>query len=304
MELTYSDLCEKFGEEKKKGNRKTRQFERWRKNYLIEKIEGKNRYNVRELSLYEKTKDQLYFNYQQIIEPMVYEMLLHSKVHDYHLLISPMDFMLQLGLVNSNYKLIKYNDALVDRLAHLTTARRQDVENYQYEVSKLNKRTIKTVLDAMQKHDLVRYNMVFIKKIKTDKDETIEEVMSPKETTELLNKRKKISNLLFGKDYFYIDKEDKKRVNEELKRQLGISNYYDVYDIILNKKGIKNDIKNNNYTFADGISLTNVKNQARINKSKQGKLKEIPTLIKQDMTQKLIDLSTEEYTREQLKKGK
>lgn len=243
----------------------------------------------------------MYFNYQQLIEPMIYELLLHSKVEDYHLIISPMDFMIQLGLVNSNYKLIKYNDTLTNRLAHLTTARKQDVEDYQYEISKLNKRTIKTVLDAMQKHDLIRYSNVFIKKINTKDGHSIECVMTPKETAELLNKRKNISKKMFNKDYFYITKEEKYKVNEILKKELQITNYYNVYDIILNKDGIKNDIKNKEYTFADMISLTNVKNQVRINKSQQGKLKEIPILIKQNMTQKLIDLSTEKETMIKLK---
>lgn len=300
MELNYTQLCEKFNEEKKKGNRRTRQFERWRKNYSIEKIEGKNKYNVRELSLYEKTKDQLYFNYQQIIEPMIYELLSNSKDNDYELTISPMDFMLQLGLVNSNYKLIKYNDALVDRLAQLTTSRRQDVEDYQYEISKLNKRVIKTVLDAMERHDLIKYSTTFIKKIIVD-NQTLEINMSAKETSELLDKRKKISKELFGKDYFYISKNDKKIVNERLKKELDITNYYDVYNIILNKEGIKSDMINNDYTFADRISLTNARNQVKINKSSQGKLKEIPILIKQNMTEKLIDLSTEEETRKKLR---
>lgn len=297
--LTYSQLCEKFGEKRKDGGKRTRQFERWRKNYSIEKMEKKNKYIVKELSLYEKTKDQLYFNYQQYVEPMIYELLLNNE-EDYQLTISPMDFMLQLGLVNSNYKLIKYNDVLADRLAQLITARKQDVEDYQYEVSKLNKRVIKNVLDAMERHDLIKYSTTFIKKVVVD-DIIVEQIMSPKETADLLDKRKKISKSMFGKDYFYITKEDKKTVNSILKDELNITNYYDVYNIILNKDGIRDDIVNLEYTFADKISLTNAKNQIKINKSKQGKLKEIPTNIKQNMTQKLIDLSTEVNTREQLK---
>lgn len=303
MELSYAQLCEKFNEEKKKGNRKTRQFERWRKNYSIEKIEGKNKYNVRKLSLYEKTKDQLYFNYQQLIEPMVYDLLLNSKGElqdECRLIISPMDFMLRLGLVNSNYKLIKYNDELVERLAKLTTARKQDVEDYQYEISKLNKRVIQTVLDAMVKHDLIQYSKVFVKKIIND-DTSVEQIMTPRETAELLDIRKKISKELFNKDYFYIDKNDKKIVNNILKEKLNISNYYEVYDIILNENGIEQDILNNEYTFADRISLTNARNQIKINKSTQGKLKEIPILIKQNMTHKLIDISTEKVTEKELK---
>ena len=165
-----------------------------------------------------------------------------------------------------------------------------DINKYQREVDKLNKRTIKDVLNSMKSKDLIWYYDKFVKKILTSDNIIVESLMTNEETSELLTERRNISKALYGKEYELLEDNIKKNnVNIEVKKRLGLISYYSVYEIILNQQGICEDVKNNNYFYANQQQLANVKNQIRINKSKQGDLKLINQMQKEIITNRIIN---------------
>lgn len=299
MELNYKQLCLFFNEDVKKSNARSRQFEKWRKTYSIEKLEGKNLYLVRPLNKGELTQTQLYFNYKQILEPMIYEVLSQEKMSEttHSLIISPLDFMIKLGLANDYYKVIKFNEDAKQLIFDDTNISNNEINEFQREVDKLNKRTIKDVLDSMVKKDLIFYNTKFMKKFYSEDGSIIESLMSNEEVSELLSIRRSISKELFDKEYELLEDNFKRNVvNNKIKATLGMINYYSVYELILNNNGIQEDIKDNNYTYANRKQIVNAKNQIRINKSSQGYLKLINQVAKELITERLID---EQYYRKE-----
>lgn len=297
LQLNYKQLCEYFNEEPKKSNARSRQFEKWRKTYSIEKMEGKNFYLVRQLNKGELSQTQLYFNYKQILEPMIYDVLSQEKMSEatHSLIISPLDFMIKLGLANDYYKVVKFNEDAKHIIFDDTNISTNEINNFQREVDKLNKRTIKDVLDSMVKKDLLIYNNKFVKKFYSNDGSIIENIMSNEEIAELITVRRNISKELYNKEYELLEDNLKRNnVNNKIKETLGFINYYSVYELILNNNGIVEDIQKNNYTYANKKQIINTKNQIRINKSSQGDLKLINQMAKEIITERLID---EKYIR-------
>lgn len=290
--VTYKQLCDKFNEKPKNSGARSRQFERWKKTYYINKVDGKNQYYFRPLNEGELNEKQLYFNYRQILEPMIYKLLSEEKNSEttHSLIISPLDLMIKLGLVNNYYKEVRFNENKRQNIFQDTEILSMDINKYQREVDKLNKRTIKDVLNSMKSKDLIWYYDKFVKKILTSDNIIVESLMTNEETSELLTERRNISKALYGKEYELLEDNIKRNnVNIEVKKRLGLISYYSVYEIILNQQGICEDVKNNNYFYANQQQLANVKNQIRINKSKQGDLKLINQMQKEIITNRIIN---------------
>jgi hypothetical protein len=68
-----------------------------------------------------------------------------------------------------------------------------------------------------------------------------------------------------------------------------IKAHYDLYNIIINEVGIRQDIVGMNYTYKELDSGVNRESVNKINKSNQGDLRKIDAFVKELLTQLLID---------------
>lgn len=298
MVMNYTELCSFFNEEKQKSRKKELQFNRWRKEYSIVKIEGKNQYAVRKLLTVEqarKLSEKKRYSYVQVIEPIIYDLLKNAKTNEVtgYYVVKPVELMENIGLTNVLYP--RLNDENIFKRAMteygLTS---KDLNNFKKEVYSLNDRTIKRVLTAMFKKDLLTWNKVFAVRIGN-----VEKTLSPHETTALQNLRKNLSFARYGKDFFALEDEQKGEINEDIKQQLGYDSYYLVYEMTLNHEGIVDDIARGNYTYATNKMLVNEQTKLKIKQSTQGELKGIDDKDVNKMVDVFIDtVNAELYLKE------
>lgn len=302
---TYKELCELLNEEQKRSNQRTKQFEKWRRKYKIEKVENKNTYTIRPLTLQEKEVISKKCSYQQYIEPMLYKLLLKSKTKsvDYSML----DLMYDLYLVNGNYIDAKYK-ANQTILCDYFNWDNKSLNDYTFETYKMFKRIIKDIFKSMQSRDIITVSEVYMKvnKFSVDNVEKISvEKMKDSEIAQLMKYRRIYTNEKYQCDkYENLSYYKKQKVDEFVAKKMNMSWYYTNYHIILNKYGVKDVVKNNNYEFKDLGKLVNDNIQNKINKSVQGDLKNIVRMQKLSITDTLINKQTKDGLCKRIIKGK
>lgn len=302
---TYKELCELLNEEQKRSNQRTKQFEKWRRKYKIEKVENKNTYTIRPLTLQEKEVISKKCSYQQYIEPMLYKLLLKSKTKsvDYSML----DLMYDLYLVNGNYIDAKYK-ANQTILCDYFNWDNKSLNDYTFETYKMFKRIIKDIFKSMQSRDIITVSEVYMKvnKFSVDNVEKISvEKMKDSEIAQLMKYRRIYTNEKYQCDkYKNLSYYKKQKVDEFVAKKMNMSWYYTNYHIILNKYGVKDVVKNNNYEFKDLGKLVNDNIQNKINKSVQGDLKNIVRMQKLSITDTLINKQTKDGLCKRIIKGK
>lgn len=301
---TYKELCELLNEEQKRSNQRTKQFEKWRRKYKIEKVENKNTYTIRPLTLQEKEVISKKCSYQQYIEPMLYKLLLKSKTKsvDYSML----DLMYDLYLVNGNYIDAKYK-ANQTILCDYFNWDNKSLNDYTFETYKMFKRIIKDIFKSMQSRDIITVSEVYMKvnKFSVDNVEKISvEKMKDSEIAQLMKYRRIYTNEKYQCDkYENLSYYKKQKVDEFVAKKMNMSWYYTNYHIILNKYGVKDVVKNNNYEFKDLGKLVNDNIQNKINKSVQGDLKNIVRMQKLSITDTLINKQTKDGLCKRIIKG-
>ena len=151
MEMNYGELCDFFKEEKKRSGRTRQlQFNRWRKEYNIDKIEGKNRYIVKrktykEIKVYNSKRKNAQF--ATLLTPIIYTTLMNSEenVLDLPILEKQMAF----SLVNSKFA-----------LSHKVIAEEigvdvKDLCAFKEAIWKMNNRTMNNVINSMVKKHII-----------------------------------------------------------------------------------------------------------------------------------------------------
>lgn len=303
----YNDLCLFFEENQfKNGGSKHRQFERWRKNYNIEKVPNKNEYILYELTKVELNNEQKYFSYQQYIEPMLYKLLLKSKEENHKINYSITDLMYALYLVNSDYKYAKYNQKDFSEL--LTGTYDLELDDYMYETYKMIKRIILKILDSMVKKDMIHYTKILMKANKYFSNGeyfTKIQEMSNKEIQSLITLRSNLS-VINGeqKEFLKLPYYKRKEINKKIAEEMNISYYFETFEIVINKEGLARTIKNNSYSYNQLGIIINNNMQIKINKSLQGDLKNIIKENKELYTDALINRNKDYKLREKIKNGK
>lgn len=294
----YKELCELMDENFKKSNERTRQFERWRLEYGIDKLQGTNRYTVRSLSLSEKQNVAKRFSYQQYLEPMLYKLLVNSKHgSEYSIDYSMIDLMYDLYLVNGNYKDAKYK-ANQSLLCDYFNWGETELNSYTFETYKMFKKIIKDIFKSMQDRSIITITEIYTKvnKLQINNIEKITTTkMTDSEVSTMLKYRRQITLEKYNCDkYEFLSYFKRQKVDELVSGKMKISWFYTNYHIILNKCGAKEIIKNNNYEFTYLGTLINNKTQEKVNRSVQGDLRTMVRADKISMTDILINKNTNE----------
>lgn len=294
----YKELCALMGEKVTNGGFRTRQFEKWRTEYEIDKAQGTNRYTVRKLSLTEKQDVAKRFSYQQYLEPMLYKLLVNSKHgNEYSVDYSMIDLMYDLYLVNGNYKDAKYK-ANQTLLCDYFLWGETELNSYTFETYKMFKKIIKDIFKSMQSRSIITITEIYTKvnKVKIgDVEKITTDKMTDNEVSAMLKYRRIITLEKYNCDkYETLSYFKRQKVDELVSEKMGISWFYTNYHIILNKCGAKEIIKNNNYEFTYLGTLINNKTQEKVNRSVQGDLRTMVRADKISMTDILINKNTNE----------
>lgn len=151
MEMNYGELCAFFKEEKKRSGRTRQlQFNRWRKEYNIDKIEGRNRYIVKrktykEIKVYDSKKKNVQF--ATLLAPVIYTTLMNSEenILDLSILEKQMAF----SLVNS--KFVLSHKVIAEEIG----VNVKDLCAFKEAIWKMNNRTMNNVINSMVKKHII-----------------------------------------------------------------------------------------------------------------------------------------------------
>jgi hypothetical protein len=286
-QLNYDQLCKKFGEEKKeKGNRRAKQFEKWRREWYIDKIKGKNKYLVRPLSLKEKQSANIVnFSYQKLIEPMVYDLC--SNAEGKFIDTTYLEQQELLGLVNPEFKYIKQ---LAVVMAEEIGVKVEELKNFKAEAQKLNQVTISNVIKSMVRKGILNTEKIFKVKYKGDEEWTS---LTGDQMQEVEDYRNYITRVLTDEKSKYFvnikDEDKRKTIFNAVNDHFGFECCYDGERWWLDKDTIK-IVFEDSYSFLLNKLKVNENNQIKISRSTRGNLKHINSHDKNVMIDKTIKI--------------
>ena len=213
----YKDLCSFFGEEVKKSNSRTKQFERWRKEYNIEKVEGKNLYTIKELLpsqqlKFLKSPKQVPNNYK-LLEPMFMYLLANSE--DGKIETTYSDLQEKLGLVNENFKKVKYSKEEKKSLASSLGVTVEELSLFNRETYEINYTNLNSAIKKMEKLSLLyKQDVIMVEYIEDGQVKS--NALIGDDYSNFIDTRNKISRQLYSEIYETLDSERKNKVNQLL----------------------------------------------------------------------------------------
>ena len=169
MEMNYGELCDFFKEEKKsKGKVRQLQFNRWRKKYNIEKIDGKNKYIVskKDYAVIEQEKRLMKrFNFADLLTPIVYTTLMNQD--DNKIIMTKLEQQVTFGLANSS---MKFKNLYTSQIAKKINVLPEELNSFKKEVWNINNQTIRNVINKMISSGIITKQKVFkFKDLRTGK---------------------------------------------------------------------------------------------------------------------------------------
>jgi hypothetical protein len=293
--LKYSQLCEKFSEEEKpRGTRRDRQFERWRREWNIERDGNTYYYLVSPLTMKQKQLDSNIVNFssKDLIEAMVYD-LLHKSEGKY-LDTTKLEQQELLGLINNQFKLTLI-EPLKEANANELEIPVEKIEDFTKEVYALNNVTINNVKQGMVKKGYINVEKIF--KVKYDSGHSMVEnnfvSITGDKMQEIENYRNELTRKITNNrltDYYSIrDKNLRDQVIQALNKHFGFEQCFDGERWWLDKQSIE-FILAKNYSYILNKIKVNENNQLKISKSTRGELKNLDTISKNKMIKKTIEL--------------
>lgn len=296
--LKYSQLCEKFSEEEKpRGTRRDRQFERWRREWNIERDSNTYYYLVSPLTMKQKQLDSNIVNFssKDLIEAMVYD-LLHKSEGKY-LDTTKLEQQELLGLINNQFKLTLI-EPLKEANANELEIPVEKIEDFTKEVYALNNVTINNVKQGMIKKGYINVEKIF--KVKYDSENPIVEnnfvSITGDKMQEIENYRNELTRKITNNrltDYYSIrDKDLRDQVIQALNKHFGFEQCFDGERWWLDKQSIE-FVLAKNYSYILNKIKVNENNQLKISKSTRGELKNLDTISKNKMIKKTIELKKE-----------
>lgn len=298
--LKYSQLCEKFNEQQKTGSRRDRQFERWRKEWHIERDGTSYYYIVYPLTVKDKlilTENNTIVNIsnKDYLEPMVYEKL--SQNNDEYWDATPLERQQELGLVNNNYK-ITLSDIQRQIFANEYNIDINDVETFGQMVYELNRVTITNIRDNMKKKGYLNFEKAFKVRHKSGSNEVINEdiYVTGEKMQEIENCRNEMTRYVtdgrLTTFYSVRDKSLRDKIRELTNDYLGLDYHTDAERWWKDNKSISIAF-NKDYSYKLNMIRVNENNQIKISKSNRGGLKYIDDISKGKMIKNFIDIKKE-----------
>lgn len=305
MEMNYGELCDFFKEEKKgKGKGRQLQFNRWRKEYNIEKIEGKYKYIVerkthKEMNDYDSKRKNVQF--ATLLAPVIYTTLMNAEENV--IALTSLEQQRAFALVNSKFGLKSiYQNAIAKDIG----VDIKDLYAFKEAIWKINNQTINNVINSMLKKHIILTGKGF----KYQDKKTKEWYFAGGEYgIEILAKINEISMDLYNDIYYKVlDKNKKKKVKDKVCDFFKFETLYysDIY--YLDKKSIKfvyeKDIKTDlekmllsEEDIPKNLIEINTNNCIKISKSRNKNLLDISKYDKEKMISTLISETEEKCKR-------
>ena len=300
--MNYKELCDFFQVERKPtGKRRQLQFKKWREEYNIEKIEGKNKYTIKrkthkETNEYNNKKRNVQF--ATLLAPVIYTTLINSE--DNVIALTSLEQQRALSLVNSKFGLKSiYQKAIAEDIGVDV----KDLCTFKETIWKINNQTINNIINSMVKKHIILTSKGFKYLDKKTKEWHIAD---GKYGVEILAKINELSIDLYDNIYYKINDKNKKRtIKDMVCNFFGFENFYyaDIY--YLDKKGIKFVYEKDVKTELEEMVLSeediqrnlievNTNNCIKISKSRNKNLLEISKYNLEKMINALIAETEEE----------
>jgi len=290
------ELCEVLNIEYKRGGKQHKNIiSKIRNEYILE-INGIYYTLIRPLTEYERLEIIKYNKAKEYIEPILYNVLLHAD--DNNILLSMSELSNTLYMVNSRFistknvmlstKFEELDDCLFIQKNNETDYYNQitNINSFIYESSDIIRRIIKDILNDMTDRSLISYKEV-IHYVNTEiNKDTNRPYKTSNKCEDVPNHLEMYRNVMLKYGYDKDSKikwNDRKYIQADVSRLLGIDYYYNKYDITINKIGIKYELDKRDY-----IELTNDYVYNKLLDSKQGKLKDIDREYKTLLLDKMI----------------
>lgn len=146
---TYGQLCDIMQEKHCRGSYLQNQIERWRKDYEIVKV--KNCYIIqREYTEQEKKNMAIRGKYVKLFSVVLARLL--SKSEGHKIVCSTMDLLVKSGMVNADYKVVKYN---INESAQIIDTDPKELELYATKSYAALSRLVKDMLTQLEDRSLI-----------------------------------------------------------------------------------------------------------------------------------------------------
>lgn len=299
--MNYKELCDFFQEEKtSKGKSRQLQFDRWRKEYNIEKVEGKNQYSVSKKKYVETiNQKQLQKNmkFSTLLAPIIYTTLMN--VEGNVIALSSLEEQRLFSLVNPKFGM---QSLCLGALANELGIEPKDIYGFRDAIWEINAQTIRNVINSMSKMKILLKNTGYkCKKLSNGKWF----IADGSYASEILSYINMISNREYSCIYSKLkSKEEKTKVKELVSEHFGLETFYSADILYLDKNSIEivynTEIKENvrkiltEQGIIDNLIEINDNNCIRISKSKRKKLTDISKTNKDKMINTFISKSEKE----------
>ena len=287
-DYSYKELCSLFKEENKPvGKRRQLQFERWNKEYVVNKVPNKNRYTLEPRTLDTKELSSKRVDLKRFIEPMICELFIQENTR--HFGTTQTELHERIGLVNDKFFKLSYLSELRETYAKKLNISVEELSEYKEEVYDLNKVTINNVLKDLEKKGVLIVDRTYkIKNLDGSISYADEEYK-----THIMSVRNEISrSMTDGLLYNQVkDKHLREKILKNVNSTLGIVGHYDAIMLHLDIDSVKVYLSTeythyNNYN--DTMLEVNSANRDKIMKSRRGELKNIPYDDKRKITTEII----------------
>ena len=236
VEMNYGELCNFFKEEKKgKGKGRQLQFKKWRKEYNIEKIEGRNKYTVskKDYAVMEQEKRlSKKYNFIDLLAPIVYTTLMNQE--DNKVILTKLEQQITFGFVNSS---IQFKNLYTSQIAKQINVFPEELSSFKKEIWNINNQTIRNVINKMISLGIITKQKVFkFKDLRTGKWAFATTEYYAEILFKLNDASYKKYNVVFSQ---LKDVEARNKVKEEVCDYFGFETFFDADLFYLDKESIK-----------------------------------------------------------------
>lgn len=280
--LNYSQLCKKFNEQPKpRGARRMTQFKRWKKDWSITKLNGRNIYEVKRLSIQNVSSSNT-----KLLSEMILDYL---SSHEY-LECSTSEKCLEFGLVNDNF--LQLTDNRIEEIAYQLQVNARQLKDFKREITTINKeclsRACKKIHINKKKIFIAEYvdDITMSNRVKQLSDIEVEEYETLRNDLTFQKTNGKINNF-----YFVKSEKQKSEIQSETNRYFGLKYCMEYERWWLDNQDKKSIINIEYYNENREIANNNSCNKLRI--SHRGKLKNIDSYHIQIMIDTFIKLNAE-----------
>lgn len=301
VEMNYGQLCEFFKEEKKgKGKRRQLQFDKWRKEYNIEKIDGRNKYTVskKDYAVIEQEKRLTKkYNFTDLLAPIVYTTLMNQE--DNKVILTKLEQQITFGFVNSS---IKFKNLYTSQIAKQINVLPEELSSFKKEIWNINNQTIRNVINKMISIGIITKQKVFkFKDLRTG-----EWAFATTEYyADILFKLNDMSYKKYNVVFLQLkDAEARNKIKEEVCDWFGFETFFDADLFYLDKESIKRIYEGQimpkiaNLLGEDNIksylSEINNNNFLKISKSKRKGLSDISTTSMNTMLLNFVRVTSDD----------